>query len=399
MSRSILHVDMDAFFASVEQLDQPGLRGVPVVVGHDGARGVVAAASYESRRYGCRSAMPIGRAKRLCPQLVIVEPRMERYAEVSERVFAIFESITPLVEPLSIDEAFLDVTGSTRLFGEPAEIAAHIRERVLEETQLTASVGVAPNKFLAKLCSDWDKPDGLTVMLPADVLARLAPLPIGRMWGVGPVTEKRMVAAGVSTFGDLQDLSAEQAQQRLGDHAEHFRRLARGEDDRPVVPDSEAKSLGAEQTFGHDLEPADAVRQVLLAQVDRVSRRLRRHGLAARTLTVKIRYGDFQTITRSDTLPVASDRTDLWRDRADALFSGWAQGGFEPVRLIGASLSQLCPLEEVGAGQQSLFSDAADDHGRRLDQATDAVRRKYGSAAIQRGAADHSEARKGRLDD
>jgi len=396
MSCDILHVDMDAFFASVEQLDRPELRGRPVLVGHDGPRGVVAAASYESRRFGCRSAMPVGRAKRLCPQAVIVAPRMHRYVEVSEQVFGIFESITPLVEPLSIDEAFLDVAGSTRLFGEPRVIAATIRRLIQEQTGLTASVGVAPNKFLAKLCSEWDKPDGLTVLLPDEVLERLAPLPIGRMWGVGPVTSKRLVARGVSSFGDLQRLSLEQARDRIGEQADHLWHLARGEAERSVVPDSEAKSLGAEQTFGHDLQPAEAVRQVLLSQVDRVARRLRRHGLTARRVTVKIRYGDFQTITRSATLGVATDRTDLLREQAGELFSTWARNEFQPVRLIGASLSQLGPL---GAGQQELFREASDERGRRLDRATDAVRKKFGSDAIRRGASNLTESRKGRLDD
>lgn len=396
MSRAILHVDMDAFYASVEQLDQPELRGRPVLVGHDGPRGVVAAASYEARVFGCRSAMPMARAKRLCPQAVIVAGRFERYLEVSRRVFAIFESITPLVEPLSIDEAFLDVTGSTRLFGEPRAIAARIKQRIQAETGVTASVGVAPNKFLAKLCSDWDKPDGLTLLQPAEVLARLAPLPIGRMWGVGPVTERRLIARGVATFGDLQPLTLEQASARLGPDAEHFWRLARGEDDRPVVPDAEARSVGAEQTFGEDLDQPQAVRQVLLAQGDRVAARLRRHGLLARTVTVKIRFGDFQTITRSATLRGATDRSDRLRETAGALFSRWARESFQPVRLIGVSASQLVA---AGAGQQSLFSEPDDDQGRRLDRATDAVRERFGPRAIQRGATDGAESRKRGLDE
>ena len=396
MRRAILHVDMDAFYASVEQLDRPELRGHPVLVGHDGPRGVVAAASYEARRFGCRSAMPMGRAKRLCPQAAIVEARFERYAEVSGRVFGICESITPLVEPLSIDEAFLDVTGSTRLFGEAPAIAALIKRRIRAETGVTASVGVAANKFLAKLCSDWDKPDGLTVLHPDEVLTRLAPLPIRQMWGVGPVTEKRLRALDLDTFGDLQQLSLEQASARLGPEGESFWRLARGEDDRPVVPDAEARSLGAEQTFGHDLDHPDAVRQVLLAQMDRVAARLRRHGLLARTVTVKIRYGDFQTITRSVTLRRATDCTDRLRDPASALFSSWAREGFQPVRLIGASVSQLVPL---GAGQQTLFSDPDDERRRRLDRAADAVRERFGPDALRRGAGDGTESRKRRLDD
>jgi DNA polymerase-4 len=393
--RAILHVDMDAFYASVEQRDRPELRGRPVLVGHDGPRGVVCAASYESRPFGCRSALPMARAKRLCPQAAIVEPRMEHYVEVSGQVFAVFESVTPLVEPLSIDEAFLDVSGSTRLFGPPPAIAAHIRRRIREETALSASVGVAPNKFLAKLCSDWDKPDGLTVLEPADVLARLAPLPIRRMWGVGPATEQRLVRAGFASFGDLQGVALEQACARLGPHGEFFWRLARGEDDRPVVPDAEAKSLGAEQTFGHDVEEPEAVRQVLLAQMERIAARLRRHGLAGRNVTVKIRYGDFETITRSATLDAATDRTDLLRDTAVELFARWARGGFRPVRLIGGSVGQLA---HAGAGQGALFRDPEDERARRLDRATDAIREKFGGGAVRRGTGDSKEGRKGGLD-
>lgn len=393
--RAILHVDMDAFYASVEQRDRPALRGRPVLVGHDGPRGVVAAASYEARPFGCRSALPMARAKRLCPQAVVVEPRIEHYAAVSAQVFAIFESVTPLVEPLSIDEAFLDVTGSTRLFGPPPQIAAHVRRRIREETALTASVGVAPNKFLAKLCSDWDKPDGLTVLEPADVRTRLAPLPVRRMWGVGPATEQRLVRAGFTTFGDLQAVPLEAACARLGAHGEFFWRLARGEDDRPVVPDAEAKSLGAEQTFGHDVDDPEAVRQVLLAQLERIAARLRRHGLRGRHVTVKIRYGDFETISRSATLDAATDRSDRLRDAAAELFGRWARGGFRPVRLIGASVGQL---EREGAGQAALFADPEDERARRLDRATDAIRARFGSGAVRRGAGDASERRKGGLD-
>jgi DNA polymerase-4 len=386
---------MDAFYASVEQRDRPELRGRPVLVAHDGPRGVVSAASYESRRFGCRSAMPTARAKRLCPQAVIVEPRMEHYVAASEQVFAIFESITPLVEPLSIDEAFLDVTGSTRLFGAPPAIAAEIRRRIREETQLTASVGVAPNKFLAKLCSEWEKPDGLTVLEPPDVLARLAPLPLRRMWGVGPTTEERLRRLGFASFGDLQRATLEDCCARLGPHGEWFWRLARGEDERPVVPDAEARSLGAEQTFGEDLAEPEAVRQVLLAQMERVAARLRRHGLQARTVTVKIRYGDFETLTRSRTLEGATDRSDLLRGAASALFERWAREGFRPVRLIGGSASQLA----AGGGQGALFADREDERARRLDAATDAIRAKFGTGAVRRGAGDCKELRKRGLDE
>ena len=393
--RAILHVDMDAFYAAVEARDRPELAGLPLLVAHDGPRGVVCAASYASRAFGCRSAMPTSRALRLCPQAVVVPPRMEHYVEVSEQVFSVFESITPLVEPLSIDEAFLDVTGSTRLFGEPPAIAALIKWRIAERTALSASVGVAPNKFLAKLCSEWDKPDGLTVMRADEVLARLAPLPIRRMWGVGPATEQRLVRLGFASFGDLQRVTLEQAGARLGPHGEWFWRLARGEDSRPVVPDAEAKSLGTEQTFGHDLDDAESVRQVLLAQMERVAARLRRHALLARTVSVKIRYDDFETISRSATLDAATDRSDLLRDTASVMFERWARDSFRPVRLIGGSASGLVRSD---AGQRELFTDPADERARRLDRATDAIREKFGADAVRRGAGDASERRKGRLD-
>jgi DNA polymerase-4 len=321
---------------------------------------------------------------------------MEHYVAVSEQVFGVFESVTPLVEPLSIDEAFLDVTGSTRLFGEPPAIAALIKRRIRDETALTASVGVAPNMFLAKLCSEWDKPDGLTVMRADEVLARLAPLPVRRMWGVGPATEERLLRQGFTTFGALQAVPVEEALARLGPHGEWFWRLARGLDERSVVPDGEARSLGAEQTFGRDLDDPESVRQVLLAQTERVAARLRRHARAARTVTVKIRYGDFETISRSATLPAPTDRTDLLRDTASALFLRWVHAGFRPVRLIGVSASGL---SAAGGGQGELFADPADARARRLDRATDAIRERFGSGAVRRGAGDASERRKGGLDD
>ncbi len=380
--RAILHVDMDAFFASVEQLDDPRLAGRPVLVGHDGPRGVVAAASYEARVFGCHSAQPVAVAKRRCPHAVIVPPRGERYRELSERVFALFEEVTPLVEPLSIDEAFLDVTGTERLFGTPREIGAALKRRVREVTGLTASVGIAPNKFLAKLASDWEKPDGLTVLTAADIGTRVAALPIGRLWGVGPVQEERLRRLGLATFGDLATLTEARAIARLGSEGEHLWRLARGEDDRPVTPDSAARSLGAEQTFERDLEDPDVVRSVLRGQAERVVVRLRRHALLARTVTLKIRYGAFKTVTRSMTLEEPTDRTDVVCDTACLLWQRWAAREFQPVRLIGVSLGQL----GAGVGQGALFVDAQAERSRALDRATDAVRERFGSGAILRGA-------------
>jgi DNA polymerase IV len=380
--RAILHVDMDAFFASVEQLDDPRLRGLPVLVGHDGPRGVVAAASYEARVFGCHSAQPVAVAKRRCPQAVIVPARGERYRELSDRVFELLHEVTPLVEPLSIDEAFLDVTGTERLFGPPRELGAALKRRIRAETGLTASVGVAGNKFLAKLASDWDKPDGLTVLEEADVATRVAALPIGRLWGVGPVQEARLRGLGLATFADLAALSEREAIARLGPEGDHWRRLARGEDDRPVTPDAASRSLGAEQTFERDVQDPDAVREVLRAQAERVATRVRRHALLGRTVTLKIRDGDFRTVTRSCTLDEPTDRTDLICDTACALWERWAAREFHPVRLIGVSLGQLGPA----GGQAVLFSDPRAERSRALDRATDAVRERFGTGAIRRGA-------------
>ncbi|MDY7108202.1 MAG: DNA polymerase IV [Planctomycetota bacterium] len=380
--RAILHVDMDAFFASVEQLDNPALRGRPVLVGHDGPRGVVAAASYEARTFGCHSAQPMTQAKRCCPQAVIVPGRGARYRELSRRVFTIFEDVTPLVEPLSIDEAFLDVTGSVHLLGEPPAIARLIKQRIRDEVSLTGSVGVAPNKFLAKLASDWDKPDGLTIITPEDIATRVAALPIRKMWGVGPAMERRLRQFGIAIFGDLQRLALEDARNLLGQSGEHFRKLARGLDDRPVTPDHRAKSIGNEQTFGADIPFPEQVRQVLLGEMEHVAMRLRRHDLCGRTVTVKIRYGDFETITRSATLPNRSDVTDeLWRAAA-SLFDRWAATGFRPVRLIGVSVSQL---QSRAGRQMELFGGEGDERRRALDRTTDEIRTRYGRGSIHRG--------------
>ncbi len=387
LARSILHADMDAFFASVEQRDRPELRGRPVLVGHDGARGVVAAASYEARRFGCRSAQPISVAKRLCPEAVIVGGDMRRYVEASEQIFAIYRDESPLVEPLSIDEAFLDMTGMERARGDPVTVARRIRARVLDETRLTASVGVAPNKFLAKLASDLDKPDGLTVIRADSVLERIGPLPIERLWGVGPATAERVHAAGLRTFADVRELTRDDLVRRFGAFGVRLFHLSRGEDDRPVVPDGAAKSIGQECTFSEDLVDPRDVLVVLLRQADSVGRRLRRSGLSARTLTVKIRYGAFQTITRSSTLPRPSAVSAELRAAAQELFQHWVEHSFRPVRLIGATAGRL----QDGPGQLELFGDAGTERERRLDDVVDGIRDRFGSAAIRRGATSERE--------
>lgn len=337
--RTILHVDMDAFFASVEQLDNPLLRGRPVLVGHDGARGVVAAASYEARVFGCRSAQPMAVASRLCPHAIVAPVRFGRYRELSSRVFERFADLTPQIEPLSIDEAFLDVTGSLRLLGPAEGMARRLKERIRETTGLTASVGVAPNKFLAKLASDLQKPDGLVIVTQESAQALLEPLEVTRIFGVGPKTAARLEGAGIRTIGDLRRCPLELLRRRIGDEADRYQRLALGMDERPVVSDREAKSIGQEQTFGENLVDPGDVTDVMLQQAEQVGERLRRHGLRAATVTVKIRYGDFQTITRRKTLAEPTDSTSaIWAAARD-LFDDWARRSFRPVRLIGVTAS------------------------------------------------------------
>lgn len=386
MTRSILHADMDAFFASVEQRDDPSLRGRPVLVGGAGKRGVVAAASYEARAFGCRSAMPMVVALRLCPDAVVVRGSYDEYKRVSQQVFTIFESVTPLVQPLSIDEAFLDVTGSLRAVGDAVSIARLIRERVLAEVGLTVSVGVAPNKFLAKLASDMDKPDGLTVIDPDRVQETLDPLPVTRIFGIGGAAEKRLARLGVRTIGDLRRMPVKVVQDALGSFGARVHELAQGIDDRPVVPDREAKSVGHEQTFGEDLTEPDEVRAVMLDQAEQVGRRLRAKGRRAKTVTVKIRFGDFQTITRAHTLERSTDETNAIYAAARELFDAWARAAFRPVRLIGVSTSQLSDADEPEQG--GLFEDAgAQERRRGVDAAFDAINDRFGKRVITRAGA------------
>lgn len=378
--RFILHVDMDAFFAAVEQLDHPELRGKPVLVGHAGPRAVVAAASYEARVFGCHSAQPIAVARRNCPQAIIMPGRFERYREISHQVFEIFGRYTPLVEPLSIDEAFLDVTASLPLFGPAEQIAGRIKRDIRQTTGLTASVGVAPNKFLAKLASDMNKPDGLVILDESNIPTILPPLPISRIYGIGPKTAERLAGIGIRTFADIVRMPLDVLEDRVGSDAEYYQRLSRGEDDRPVTSDHEAKSIGQEQTFGEDLAEADDIRRVLLEETEQVGERLRRHELRARCVTVKIRFGDFQTITRRTTLPQPTDATaELWT-AARELFDQWAKEHFAPVRLIGMSASHF----KDEAGQLELFPDPQHQRRRKLDETLDRINQRFGQRTIHR---------------
>jgi DNA polymerase-4 len=380
--RAILHVDMDAFFASVEQLDDPCLRGKPVLVGGNGKRGVVAAASYEARVFGCRSAQPVAVAKRLCPHAIVVPGHYHRYREESRKVFTILESFTPMVEPLSIDEAFMDVTASQRIFGEPEAMARTIKDRIHAETKLTGSVGVAPNKFLAKLASDMDKPDGLTVIREEDVDRVLPPLPIGKIWGIGPKTAARLESIGIKTIGDFRKLDPDTLARRLGaDESDHYRRLAFGLDDREVSSDGDARSIGHEQTFGDNLTDPEEVRAVMLEQSEQVSARLRRHDLFAGGVTVKIRFGDFQTITRAKKLDAPVDTSQSIWHAARELFDVWARD-FKPVRLIGVTATRLTR----GEPQMELFANEQSEKQGRVDRAVDQITAKFGKSAIGRGA-------------
>lgn len=372
---------MDAFFASIVQRDRPQLRGRPVLVGHDGPRGVVCAASYESRSFGCRSAMPMAEARRRCPDAIVVGVPGDRVREMSGRLFDLLAEFSPLVEPLSVDEAFVDLTGTERLLGEPAATADRIRRAIRDRLQLTGSVGLAPNKFLAKLASDQNKPDGLTVVRAEQVTAWLAAMPIGRMWGIGRVGEQRLGRFGIATVGDLQRADPHWMSQWFGSDAQRLADLARGVDDRPVIPDHQARSIGHEQTFGQDMTDPAMVRRILLDQVEQVGWRLRRKGLTAGRVTLKIRTPPFVTITRSRTLAASTDLTDeLWRSAA-ALFDHWADRSFKAVRLIGMSAAQLAR----GPGQMGLFGEADRQRRHEVDAAMDAITNRFGKRAIRRG--------------
>jgi len=382
---SILHVDLDAFYASVEQLDDPALRGRPVIVGGLGSRGVVAAASYEARDFGVRSAMPMGRARRACPQAAFVAPRFDRYAEKSREVMAILESVTPLVEQLSIDEAFLDVAGARRLLGNGVEIAQLVRTRVRAEAGLVASVGVATTKFLAKLASDMAKPDGLLAVEPGTEEAFLRPLPVSRLWGVGPATRRKLERMAVHTIGDVATLPEAALTAALGNAlGQKLLALSHNDDPRPVVPERETKSIGAEETFAVDLRTRDACDGELVRLVDKVTARLRSAGMEARTVTLKFRYADFETRTRSRTLPGASIVSAVFLEIARELLDAIEVD--RGVRLLGVSLSHLAPVAveqatlDLGDGEVADLSRV--ERRAQVERAVDAVRDRFGTQSV-----------------
>jgi DNA polymerase-4 len=382
--RTILHVDLDAFFAAVEQRDDPGLRGKPVLVGGSARRGVVAACSYEARAFGIHSAMPMAEALRRCPRAVVVRHHMERYAEASRGFFAILEAFSPDVEGLSLDEAFLDVTGAERLLGDGAAIARAIKQRVRAELALVASVGVAPIKLAAKIASDIDKPDGLRVIAPADLLAFLHPLPVTRLWGVGEATRAALDALGLATIGDVARYPEAALAARLGPSlGHHLAVLARGEDARAVEAEREPVSIGHQETFEDDHDDRGELAVTLLDQADRVAARLRASALRARALVLLIKYDDFRQITRRATLERAtSDGGVLARTAIDLLAGvAIAPRAGSRVRLCGVSATQLEPRD---APQQLSFDEAARARGERLGDALDRVAARFGRATVRR---------------
>jgi len=352
MIRRIIHVDMDAFYASVEQRDRPELRGRPVAVGgRPESRGVVAAASYEARTFGVRSAIPMARAVRLCPELVVVSPDFSKYRSVSQQVFAIYRSITPLVEPLSLDEAYLDVTDNA--WNEPLgmTVATRIKGMIKETTGLTASAGVAPNKFLAKIASAWRKPDGLTVIAPERVESFLQQLPVDALWGVGPVTAKRLRDRGIERLIDVRTADPTVLQDAVGSMTDWLQQLAAGHDDRVVEPDRPSKSSSSECTYSHDLTDLDRIREEVAAMARENAEWLQKHALVARTVTIKVRYDDFTTITRSDSRTATSNPDEI-QERAVLLLQK-TEAGRRPVRLLGAGVHNFLDPDETDEAPDS----------------------------------------------
>ncbi len=378
MQRWILHVDMDAFFASVEQRDHEEYRGKAVIVGGLGSRGVVSTASYEARSFGVRSAMPMAKARQLCPDGIYLPCDHRKYAQEAKKIRAIMDDFSPLVEPLSIDEAFLDVSGMEMLYADPAEIALELKRRIFEETGLTASAGLAPNKFLAKLASDLKKPSGLVIVRAGEEKAFLQDLPIRRMWGVGPSTAGQLELLGIRKIGQLAEADQKLLLQQLGQNATEMQQLAKGIDERPVISEHMPKSLGNEETFAQDIFERRELLLQLLALSEKVAWRLRQLRLSGRTVTLKLRYASFKTLTRSQTLPepVCYDE-EIYQTVKAMLEKMNVQEG---VRLLGVTVSNL---QTCDGGQISLFApEPAGDKRRKLHAAVDGLRNRYGRGIV-----------------
>ncbi len=380
----VLHLDMDAFYAAVEVREDAALAGKPLIIGHRGKRGVVSTCSYEARAFGVRSAMPSVTAERLCPDAVWLPGRMALYVEVSRKIRRILEDAVPVVEPLSIDEAFLDATGLAADLDEGVRLGARLKERIREQERLTASVGVAPNKFLAKLASDLEKPDGLVLFRREDVPARLWPLPVERLWGVGPKAAEKLRRGSLRTIGDVARAGATALAALTGDSlAAHIEALSRGEDDRPVSSSRDAKSISEERTYADDLHDPSSIDRALLARSEGVARQLRRERLVARTVHIKVRTGDFTTWTRALTLREPTDLSDAIVEAARALVRERIQLGGRGVRLLGVGVSGLAG---AGASPASLFPDEKTERARKLARASDAVKDRLGEDALTRGS-------------
>jgi DNA polymerase-4 len=378
--RSILHVDMDAFYASVEQRDNPELRGKPLVVGGGSNRGVVAAASYEAREFGIRSAMPMAQARQRCPELCRVAPRMSHYKSVSNDIFDVFREFTPLVEGLSLDEAFLDVTASLKLFGAGLDIAMEIKRRIRARTKLTASVGLAENKLLAKIASDMDKPDGLVLITEKDVHDKLDPLPVSVLPGIGRETLALLHEVGIRTIAELRLATDRQIQPIFGRFTSKTRDRASGIDDRPVVPSRAEKSISAEETYDQDLGDRQDMERELLRLTERTSHRLRKAGLQAGTVQVKIRRSDFRTVTRQRSLRPPDNGTDQLFAIARDLLAIWlARNPGQRIRLLGVGGTNLAPAE-----QRDLFSDDDASSSTAVDRTVDEIRDRFGNASVSR---------------
>lgn len=384
MPRYILHIDMDAFYASVEQMDNPSLKGKPLIVGGTvSQRGVVAAASYEARKFGVHSAMPTSQALKLCPSVILLPVRMTRYSEISRQIIKIFNDFTPDVEQLSLDEAFLDVTGSLTLFGSAEKIGQDIKNRIKTEIGLTASVGIAPNKFLAKLASDLQKPDGFVIITEENKQQILDPLNISKIWGVGKVTAAALNKIGIQTIMQLRKTPLKTLQTILGNRAEDLLLLAQGIDDRPVEPNREAKGMSAEETFPKDVSDKAALLEVLFAQVEEVAARLRNENVEGKTITLKLRYGNFKTITRSHTFAIPTNVSKVLWEEAKKVFEEWYTKSAGALRLLGFGVSNL---STESGGQKSLFSleAPADNKQKKVDEVFDKIKKKYGDSGVQR---------------
>ena len=380
--RAILHVDMDAFYASVEQRDDPSLRGRPVIVGGTGGRGVVAAASYEVRRYGVHSAMPVREALRRCPDAVCVPPRIGHYAAVSEQIFAVFREFTPLVQGLSLDEAFLDVTAGIRSLGDGEQVAREIKRLVRERTELTASVGVAPNKLVAKIASELRKPDGLVIVRPDEVRALMDPLPIRKLFGLGAKTAPKVEALGIRTLGELRQASAARLRPIFGRYTERVQQRAAGIDDRPVVPDRDEKQISAEETFDVDIADHARLRTEIARLADKTGARLRARQLQAGCVTVKIRRKDFMTFSRQRHIEPPTQETRVIAAVATALLDAWlASQPRAALRLLGVGVSELAEQR-----QADLFVAQESQRNRKLDAAVDQIHARFGRNALARAS-------------